>query len=266
MKSTDYINTNKATWNSKVDYHVESDFYDMDAFLKGQTPLNTIELALLGDIKGLSALHLQCHFGQDTLSLAQMGATATGVDFSDKAIAQARLLNKQLELDARFICCDLYELPNYCNEKFDLVYTSYGTIGWLPDINKWSQLIAAFLKPEGKLIFIEFHPLVWMFDDHFKEIRYRYFKSEPIVETESGSYADKEASIKTTSITWNHGLGEVVTALLDAGLEIKGLKEYDYSPYDCFEETVKIDERKYRIKHLEDKIPIVYSVEALKKH
>jgi 2-polyprenyl-3-methyl-5-hydroxy-6-metoxy-1,4-benzoquinol methylase len=114
----------------------------------------SIELELLGNVKGLSILHLQCHFGQDSLSLARMGAHVTGIDLSDKAIKTAQELNAELHLNAEFICSDIYDLPQHLNKQFDIVFTSYGTIGWLPDLNKWAQIIHHFLKPEGKFIFV----------------------------------------------------------------------------------------------------------------
>ena len=260
-----YLEINKNSWNSKVDIHYNSEFYDNEAFLNGQSSLNDIELALLGDIKGKTVLHLQCHFGQDTISLSRLEAQVTGVDLSDKAIEKARELNKITDSEAKFICCDIYDLPNHLHETFDIVFTSYGTIGWLPDINKWADIVSRFLKPDGKFIFVEFHPVVWMFDDDFSRIQHRYFNSDPIIESEDGTYAEKDAAISHNSVTWNHGIGEVVNSLLAKGLEINALSEYDYSPYDCFSKTEKIAPKKFRIKHLQDKIPMVYSIVATKK-
>jgi len=233
--------------------------------LQGKSSLNEIELALLGEVKDKSILHLQCHFGQDTISLARLGARVTGIDFSDKAIDSARILAAKAGVAANFICCAIYDLPDYLPGEFDRVFTSYGTIGWLPGIDQWAKIVARYLKPQGKLVFVEFHPVVWMFDDGFRKVNYRYFNSGPIIATGSGTYADKEADINPESITWNHGIGEVVNSLVQNGLEIQSLHEYDYSPYDCFAETVEVAPGKYRIKHLADKIPMVYSVVAAKK-
>lgn len=264
-QNPDYISTNKVTWNAKVDVHVASDFYNHEAFLNGETSLNEIELALLGDISGKSVLHLQCHFGQDTISLERLGAKVTGVDFSEKAIEVAKNTASKTNSSAQFICCDIYDLPNHLNEQFDIVYTSYGTIGWLPDINKWAGIVSKFLKPNGKFVFAEFHPVVWMFDDNFEQIIYRYFNDEAILETESGTYADRDSNMELKSITWNHGLGEVVNSLIQNGLSVNSLKEYDYSPYNCFSKTVEVAPKKYRIEHLDNKIPMVYSIVATKK-
>ncbi len=184
----------------------------------------------------------------------------TGVDLSDKAIESAKELSKKANIDSTFICCDIYDLPNYLNQQFDIVFTSYGTIGWLPDIDKWAKIVSKYLKPNGKFVFAEFHPVIWMFDDDFKDVKYKYFNSKPIIETESGTYADKKAEINQECITWNHGIGEVVNSLIKNNIEINSLKEYDYSPYNCFNGTIEFEPKKYRIKKMADKIPMVYSI------
>ena len=261
----DYININKETWNKKTAVHVASDFYNNEAFLNGKSSLNHFEIDLLGDVSQKKILHLQCHFGQDTLSLARLGAKVTGIDFSDQAIEKAKEYSKQLDLDATFICCDVYDTPNYLDEKFDIVFTSYGTIGWLPDMDKWAAVVSHFLKPEGKFVFVDFHPVVWMFDDDFKEVFYHYFKSEPIIEEETGTYADKKASLIQKTISWNHSISEVVNALIENGLTIHSLNEYDYSPYNCFNGMEEFETGKFRIKIFENKVPLVYSIKASKK-
>ena len=162
MDANNYIELNRESWNNRVEPHLKSEFYNLELFLKGKNSLNEIELNLLGEIKGKSILHLQCHFGQDTISLSRLGAKVTGVDLSDKSIEKARELATQTNSDAQFICCDLYDLPNHLDQQFDFVFSSYGTIGWLPDLDKWAKVISSFLKPTGKFIFVEFHPVVWL--------------------------------------------------------------------------------------------------------
>jgi SAM-dependent methyltransferase len=261
----DYLKINQQSWNNKVPVHVASEFYDVKGFLQGKSSLNSIELELLGDVKNRRVLHLQCHFGLDSLSLSRLGAQVTGVDLSDKAIDKANQLSKEINSNAQFICCDIYDLPNYLNREFDIVFTSYGTIGWLPDLNKWAQIVNHFLKPGGTFVFVEFHPVVWMFDAYFKEIKYHYFNVETIIEEEQGTYANKEASIKQKYVSWNHPISDVMNALIKNNIQIINLQEYDYSPYDCFKETIKIASGKYRIKHLSNYIPMVYSVVGIKK-
>ncbi|MEI8116085.1 MAG: class I SAM-dependent methyltransferase [Flavobacteriia bacterium] len=261
-----YIDLNRTNWNNRVAGHLTSDFYEMDAFRAGKSSLKEIELALLGNVDGKSILHLQCHFGQDTLSLARMGAKVTGVDFSDKAIHEAQNLAAELSIDAEFICCDVYSAPEHLQEKFDIVYTTYGTIGWLPDVSKWADVIAHFLKPNGKLIFVDFHPVVWMFDDDFTHVAYNYFKEDPIIEEVSGSYADKALQITDTTITWNHGLSEVYQALQGAGLTIDHFSEYPFSPYDCLNDLIEVEPNRFQVKHLVNKIPMVYALTAQLKN
>ena len=263
-KELNYIDINRQSWNNKVDYHLKSDFYDLPGFLKGNTSLNDIELKLLGDIKGKSILHLQCHFGQDTISLSRLGAKATGIDLSDKAIETARQLAKQTQQDTTFICCNIYDLPLHLNQEFDIVFTSYGTIGWLPDLNQWAQVIDHFLKPNGRFIMAEFHPVVWMFDDNFQQIAYNYFNNGAIIETSSGSYADRDAPIMQDYVMWNHSTSEVLNSLITHGLSILSFDEFDYSPYNCFKHTLELEPKKYRIQHLDNKIPMVFALVASK--
>lgn len=260
-----YLAINKASWNARTEVHVTSEFYDLDGFLNGNSSLNPIELKLLGDVAGTSILHLQCHFGQDTISLNKLGAEVTGVDLSDKAIEKAKQLAQQVQAHADFICCDVYDLPNWLDKQFDCVFTSYGTIGWLPDLDKWAKVIARFLKPGGKLVFVEFHPVVWMFDNDFQSIAYNYFNAGAIVEVEEGTYADQSAQLSQEYVTWNHSISEVVTSLIQNGFELTSLDEYDYSPYNCFNKTVEVAPKKFRIEHLGNKIPMVYSIVASKK-
>lgn len=265
MKAEDnYLQINKTAWNKRTEIHFTSNFYDVEGFLNGKSSLNAIELELLGYVSNKKILHLQCHFGQDTLSLSRLGANVIGVDLSDKAIEAAKELTNKLNTNTQFICCDVYDLPNHLNETFDIVFTSYGTIGWLPDLNKWAKVISHFLKPGGKLVFVEFHPVVWMFSDDFKSVAYNYFNEKAIVETLSGTYADKASDIKEEYVSWNHSLSEVFTSLIQNGLSINAFKEYDYSPYNCFNETVEFEAGKFRIKHFDNKIPMVYALIAEK--
>ncbi|MBK8711813.1 MAG: class I SAM-dependent methyltransferase [Niastella sp.] len=260
-----FSDINKTAWNKKVPLHVASDFYDMPSFLAGKNSLNKIELDLLGDVKGKSILHLQCHFGQDSISLSRMGAKVTGVDFSDVAITKAKELSSSMQVDTKFICADIFDLPDQLFEQFDIVFSSYGTIGWFPDINKWAMLVTHYLKPGGRFIFAEFHPVVWMYDNDFTDITYSYFNGEPIEENLTGTYAAKEDAIATNTITWNHGLAEVIQALLSQGLQLCQCNEYNYSPYDCLSGMEEFEKRKYRIAKWANKIPLVYALAAEKK-
>lgn len=265
MHALDYIALNRESWNQRTDHHLNSAFYDNENFKRGASSLNEIELELLGDLKGKSVLHLQCHFGQDTLSLARLGAKVTGVDLSDNAIKNAKKLAAELNLEAEFICCNLYDLPRHLDRAFDVVFTSYGTIMWLPELMPWAEIISRFLKPGGRFVFAEFHPFIWMYDNDLEQIEYSYFKAGPIVEEETGTYADKNAPIKQTCVTWNHSMSEVVNSLLQNNLELKLLNEYDYAPYPFVNHTEKIGEKRYQIRRFGNKLPLVYGLVAQKK-
>lgn len=262
MEAEDYLKKNRESWNKRTDYHINSPFYDVEGFIAGKTSLNDIELKLLGEVKGKSILHLQCHFGQDSLSLVRMGAEVTGVDLSDNAIKQAHLLAERTGLKADFVCCDLYSLPQHLKGHFDIVFTSYGTIGWLPDLDKWAKIVSGYLKPGGKFVFVEFHPFIWMFDDKIDKIAYNYFNVSPIIESESGTYADRNAPINGETVGWNHPTSEVLSSVLTNGLRLEAFEEYDYSPYNCFHNMIEFEPGKFRIKHLENKIPLVFSLHA----
>lgn len=265
MKTEDnYIALNKKAWNDKTAFHVASDFYDMPGFMAGKCTLQDIELELLGDVSGKKVLHLQCHFGQDTISFARLGAIVTGVDFSDTAIQKAQDIATELNVTAQFICSDIYSLPEVLHEKFDIVFTSYGTIGWLPDLDKWAGVVNHFLEPSGAFVMADFHPVMWMFDENFTAITHRYFKSDAIIETETGTYADTNAQITNQSVSWNHSIAEILNSLIKHDLKIEVFNEYDYSPYDCFNGTVEAEPGKFRIANLGNKIPMVYSIKAIK--
>ena len=264
---TNYKAVNQAAWNKRTDIHWKSDFYDNDSFIAGHNSLKSIELELLGDLKGKTVLHLQCHFGQDTISLARLGAEkVVGVDLSDRAIARARELAATCQVadDVRFVECDVYDLPEHLDETFDIVFTSYGTIGWLPDMDRWAAVIHKYLRPGGRFVFAEFHPVVWMFDDSFSHVGYDYFNTGALYETHEGTYTDGDQSMTANYVEWNHGLGEVLTSLLGQGLRIDTFSEFDYSPYPCFDEVVEVSPGRYRIAKLDKLIPMVYALSATK--
>lgn len=259
-----YLEINRSLWNAKTEHHVQSEFYDLHAFKNGKDSLIGPEAEFLENIEGKHILHLQCHFGQDSLSLARRGAKVTGLDLSDAAIVKAIELNTELGLDAKFVCSDVYSTREKITDTFDIVYTSYGTIGWLPDIDLWANVVSNSLKENGKLVFAEFHPVVWMFDSGFKHIEYSYFNRDAIIENAEGTYADRNAEIQEQEVSWNHALTEVISALLDHGLKISTFKEYDYSPYNCFNNMVQIAENRYQIKGSEGKLPMMYAIVAQK--
>jgi len=264
MKYTQFINTNRALWNARTPIHVHSKFYNVEAFRSGQCTLNAIEQELLGDFRNKSLLHLQCHFGLDSLSLARKGALVTGVDFSETAISEAQSLAKSMELPAEFVCANIYDLPNHLKGQYDFVFTSYGVIGWLPNLETWAEIIAHYLKPGGQFVLAEFHPVLWMFDNDFRQIAYSYFQDGPIMEKEKGTYADPNADIEMDSVGWNHSLDEVLGGLIAAGLRITEFQEFDFSPYNCFSNMVESAPGRFQINGMEGKLPMVFALKAEK--
>lgn len=262
-----YLDLNRDTWNQRTKAHLKSTFYDVAGWLAGEDSLKPIELELLPDnLEGLRILHLQCHFGQDTLSLARRGARVTGVDLSDAAIEAARNLALQAGLaeKSRFINCDLYSLPEHLAETFDIVFTSYGTVGWLPDVRRWARIVAQYLKPGGLFVFAEFHPFVWLWNEARTEIQYPYFSKEAIVEATSGSYTDGSEDVSGTEVSWDHPVSEVITALIEAGLVLDSFREYDYSPYDCFADSLEAGPGRYHLRQMPGLIPMVYRLSCRK--
>jgi len=253
-----YIAINKEAWDQRTKVHVGSKFYDVDAFINGKSSLNKVEVGQVGNVEGKTLLHLQCHFGQDTLSWARQGANVTGVDFSTEAINQARKLNSTLGLDATFIVNDIYQFGNENTEGFDLVFTSYGVLCWLPDLSHWAKIIANSLVLGGEFHLVEFHT----FNDLLTG--YAYFpRAEPDVE-EEGTYTENCNGEKSTMLTWPHSISEVISALIAAGLTIESFKEYPYSPYKCFDDLDYVEYQGYQLLHKGQQVPLLYSIKARK--
>lgn len=259
-----FFETNKATWNEKVKVHAKSEMYDLVAFKSGKSSLKHFELEALGDVKGKSMLHLQCHFGQDTLSFSRLGAKCVGVDISDEGISMAEKLNIELNLNAKFVCCNVLEVSNYIKQTFDIVYTSYGVIGWLPDLKPWGKMIADRLNKGGVFFMAEFHPIVWMFDylDGKAVMKYGYMQEEVIYEEYEGTYANEKSKIISKEYGWNHGLGAVVTALTEAGLHINYLKEHDESPYNVLPDLIETKSGNFVTKN--KLYPLIFTLKATK--
>lgn len=260
-----YFDANKELWNQRTLVHRDSAFYNLAGFKAGETVLTPIELGELGDVNGKSLLHLQCHFGMDSLDWARRGAVVTGVDLSDLAIAEATRLAGDMGLDARFVCCNVLDTAQYVEGEFDIVFTSYGTIGWLPDLLPWARVIGQKLKKGGCFYMAEFHPVLWMFDDDFTRIQYAYENQGVIVTENGGTYTDRSAAITGKEYSWNHSISEVLNALTGAGLQLQFFNEHLYSPYPCFRNTTETEKGKWHIRGMEGKLPMVYSLMAVKQ-
>ena len=264
MSNNKYFEVNKTTWNEKVRIHANSNMYDLEAFKKGKPSLMSYEQKALGNVKEKSLLHLQCHFGQDTLSWSRLGAKCVGVDLSDTGINLAKELCEELKLDANFFCCNVLDTSEFVKDEFDIVYTSYGVIGWLPELKPWGKMIAEKLKPGGVFYMVEFHPIVWMFDylEQKPIMKYGYMQDEVIYEEYNGTYANQDSKMISKEYGWNHGLSEVVNALTEAGLHIDYLNEHNESPYDVLPDLIKTDSGMYKTK--DQLYPLIFEIKATK--
>ena len=264
-----YLETNKKLWDEKTKVHVDSAFYDVAGFKAGDSSLYPIEEAEIGDlVDGKTMLHLQCHFGMDTLSWARRGAIPTGVDFSSKAVTQAQALSTELGLPARFIESNIYELPDKLDETFDIVYTSYGVLAWLPDIRAWGQLIGRYVKPGGFFYMAELHPFSMIFEDGEDgrlQADWPYFHTpEPLEWEVEGTYADLDAVMDTEKqYEWVHSMGDIVNALVDAGLQLEYLHEFDYTVFQQFK-IIQKEGRLYTLPEGAPRIPLLFSLKACK--
>lgn len=235
---------NRASWDERVGLHLDAAPYDLGPLRAGRGTLHPIEEAELGPVDGLRVLHLQCHFGRDSLTLAQRGAEVVGVDFSAPAIEAAQALAEELGLAdrARFVLSDVYDAPEAVGEGagFDRVFTTWGTIGWLPDIRGWARIVAGFLRPGGRLYFADGHPAALVFDDAaagadgFPGRLVPYFEREPVILDDSEDYASDVPLQNTRTVEWMHPLGETVTALIEAGMRLDWLHEHDGLPWRLF--------------------------------
>ncbi|NOY87849.1 MAG: class I SAM-dependent methyltransferase [FCB group bacterium] len=216
---------NRTAWNEMVEIHFRHPDYKVKEFLQGASTLKSIELTELGEVKGKSLLHLMCQFGLDTLSWARLGAQVTGVDISDKSIAYAKMLAEQTGLEADFIRADILDLKGRIDNKFDIVYQSYGTLCWLSDLDKWAEVVAYYLRPGGVLHLIDFHPIAVPWEE--KDVS--YFKKGPYRYTNNVDYCDKDYIIKNELVEWQHKLSDIINAVIDAGLTVIHLNEFDKS-------------------------------------
>lgn len=261
------LETNRAHWDELVGVHVRApNAYDLDAFRAGDSTLKSIELDEVGDVRGKRLLHLQCHFGMNTISWAQHGARAVGVDFSPEAIALARQLSKEVGVEAEFVCSNVYDLPRNLEGVFDVVFTSYGVLCWLPDLAEWGKVIDRFLAPGGCFYIVEQHPLVAALSDRDGElvVSEPYFDVGPIEETRDGSYADESAVLEhKTSVEWQHSLSDVVDALAGNGLRIEFLHEFPFCMFQALPSMVKGADGWWRVPGRDD-VPFLFSLKASK--
>ncbi len=255
---------NRAFWDERVPIHTASEFYDVEGFKAGREPLEGFELEALGDVSGRSLVHLQCHFALDTLSWARHGARVTGLDFSAPAIEAARALAADIGVEADFVCADVYDAPEVLGGRsFEIVYVNVGAINWLPDIRRWAGVVDALLEPGGVLYMKEVHPFSWVFGDDDLSVENDYFAHRNDYD-EPGTYTDPDApTVHNRTEEWQHPLGEVVNAVIGAGLTLELLGEYDHQAYRQWP-FMEQDGTVYRMPAGTPRLPLMYSLRARK--
>ncbi|MEO6126313.1 MAG: class I SAM-dependent methyltransferase [Ilumatobacteraceae bacterium] len=271
----DYAFVNRANWESRVEHHVKSVDYGLQRFIDEPNRISSVvefDRNRLGDISGKEVVHLQCHIGTDTLSLARLGAHVTGLDFSPKALAAARELAVACGHPIHYIESELYDAPAALGlNRFDVVYTGIGALCWLPDISRWAEVIASILKPNGRLFIREGHPMLWALDnprpDGLIVVQYPYF--ETAVGTtfvENDTYVDHVGELSAPeTIEFNHGLGEIFTALMRAGFEITAFEEHDSVPWRALGALMVEDEHgEFRLREHPERLAASYTLQAIK--
>jgi SAM-dependent methyltransferase len=274
----DYRAVNQANWDERAPAHAASPGYALDNFRSDPSFLSYVvqyDVPRLGDLTGLRGVHLQCHIGTDTISLARLGAQMTGYDFSPAALTEARKLNNDVDAGVEFVEGDLYDAVAVLGEaQFDLVFTGIGALCWLPDIRRWASVVARLLRPGGRLFIREGHPVLWALDDERRDgllvLDYPYFETAaPLVWNEEGTYVETDVEFKhTVTHLWNHGIGEIVTALLDNGMEITMLEEHDSVPWEALPGAMTVvpgSNHEWRLSERPERLPHSYTLQAVKR-
>ncbi len=261
----DWLEANRELWDERVPSHVASALYDVEAFVAGRSSLRPFELAELADVAGRTLVHPQCHFGEDTLSWARLGARVTGLDFSGQAVAAARTLAARCGLTADFVEANVYDASEALGgRRFEIVYTGIGAINWLPDIERWAREMAALTAPGGCLYLAEFHPFSHVFGDDDLTVEYSYFHEEPFDFPAAGAYAADPAAtfVHNRSFEWNHGLGAVVSAIIGAGFELEFLHEHDHTLFARWP-FLEGERGSFRMPAGRPSLPLLYSLRAV---
>jgi SAM-dependent methyltransferase len=268
----DYLDVNRANWDERAPAHAASPDYQLDQFVADPGHLSGVvrfDLPLLGDVAGLTGIHLQCHIGTDTLSLARLGARMTGLDLSPASLAEARRLADAAGPAVEYVEADTYSAPHALGgRRFDLVYTGIGALCWLPDIDRWAGVVDDLLEPGGRLFVREGHPMLWSIDESIPDavtVGYPYFEHpDPLDLEEPGTYVDSEVEfVNNRAMTWNHGIGETMTALLARGFEISGFVEHRSVPWDALPgRMVRDDLGEWSVVDHPERIPLSYTLQA----
>lgn len=268
-----YVDVNRANWNSRVPFHARG--YQLDKFRADPSWLSEVvrfDQPRLGDVRGLDLVHLQCHVGSDTLSLARLGANVTGLDFSEPALAVARELARDCGAQISYVEAEVYDAARVLGEaRFDVVYTGIGALCWLPSIARWATTVSQLLRPGGRLFIREGHPILWALSDPRPDqllvLHFPYFETADGTEfIEAKTYVEHEGELAAPrSICFNHGLGEIFTALLGAGLRLTAFEEHTSVPWNPFGEAATIDaQAEYRLRERPERLPATYTLQATK--
>ena len=265
-----YMESNRRSWNERTPVHARSDFYGIERFKAGATSLLSVELEEMGDVQGKSLLHLQCHFGMDTLSWARLGANVAGADFSDEAIDLARSLSGELGIEAEFVLSNVYSLPDVLEAQYDIVFTSYGVLVWLPDLKPWAEVVAHFLRPGGFFYIVDGHPFSHALydEDDATDLRPYYKYSVPAagpLELSPGpTYTDGSPILSTATYEWSHSVGDVINSLISAGLTIEFFHEFHFAGWKALPMMERGEDGWWRLPESEgrDSVPMLFSLKA----
>ncbi|MHA1155260.1 MAG: class I SAM-dependent methyltransferase [Candidatus Heimdallarchaeota archaeon] len=266
----EYFKINKKRWNERVEINAQSKFYDLEGFIKGKSSLLPIEVRELGDVKGKSLLHLQCHFGMDTLSWARKGAKVTGVDYTFEAIKLAKELSEELKIPADFIETNIYDLPKKLDKKFDIVFTSYGVLCWLHDLQKWAEIVTHFLKPGGTFYIVESHPFGLIIDEKYPkrfQTGYPYFNEGKAIrfEDESDPLSPEKKLENSFSYSWLHPLGSILNSLITAGIDIEFIHEFPFGFFPLHPDMKRGEDGYFYFQNDLFNVPIIFSLKGKKK-
>jgi SAM-dependent methyltransferase len=271
----EYLEVNRASWDERAPAHAASPDYEVERFVRDPAHLSGVvqfDRPRLGDLTGLTGVHLQCHIGTDTLSLARLGAAMTGLDLSPASLAEARALTARTGTDIEYVESEVYRAVEVLGAgRFDLVYTGVGALCWLPDIDRWAGVVAGLLRPGGRLFIREGHPMLWSIDETHTDrvvVDYPYFeREEPLILDASGTYVATDTVFTTTTThEWNHGMGQIVTALLDHGLEITGLVEHDSVPWEAMPGQMTADDAgEWRLADRPWRLAASYTLQAIRR-
>lgn len=278
MSNDDFIAQNKRNWDDRAALHAQpTTGYQLDRYRDDRSRLSDVvdfDRRYLGDLTGKRVLHLQCHIGTDTLSLARLGADVTGLDQSGASLDAARALFASVDTPGRFVESTVYDaVDSLDGEQFDLVYTGVGSLNWLPSISRWGEVVGALIAPGGAFYIREGHPMAYAIDDGDDvpdgtlRLKYPYFETvEPLTFDEPNTYVDTDgAQIENARChEWNHGLGEVFMALTNAGLRVTTLDEHKFLDWKMIPGQVERDELFYLPDDQIDMVPMMYSIAAVK--